>query len=312
MHRLWFNVAVVGLWLTTMSWLVVSKVLPTILVGEPPNYRTILDAQRNSPPVAWEMIWNGRRMGWALNTMKKHVDSLAEMHSRVHFDYLPLADVVPKQFRSYVGSLDELGSHLATDVVSELDFDPLGRVSRFQSVLRFQPLTDVIKVQGVIDGAKLSISVYSGDFSYKRELTVTPKAMLHDAVSPQTHLPGLRVGQTWTEEVYSPLHPPTEPLEVLQVEVEGRERLMWGGDAVETWLVVYRTDPGSGGRSAGKLRGKMWVRRDGTVLQQEVGLLQSTLTFTRMPDDQAKDLAKKVQEESVRDTQRFKHYGEVP
>jgi hypothetical protein len=297
MHRRWYNVAVVALWLTTMSWLVGSKVLPAVLVGEPPSYWTILDAQRRSPSVAWAMAWNNQRIGWALNTTIVPPGALAEMHSRVHFDYLPLADLIPPPLRSWVGSLDEVGAQLATDVVSELVFDPLGRPSRFESALHVQTLPDVIKVRGVIDGAKLSLTVHSGDFSYQRELTVTPKAMLHDAMSPQTHLPGLREGQTWTEELYSPLHPPTEPLEILQVKVEGTEPMLWNGKPVDAWRVVYRNDPGAGGRNAGAVRGTMWVHPDGTVLRQHVTVFQSSLTFTRLPDDQTAALLEKVANE---------------
>lgn len=297
MHRRWFKISVIGLWLVTMSWLVTFKVLPAILVGEPPSYPTILEAQRHSPPVAWNMYWNAHQMGWALSKTIAQPDALAEMHSRVHFDYLPLADIVPPQLRTWLGPLDELGAQLTTDVASEVVFDPLGRPSRFESALRFQSLPDIIKVRGVIDGMKLSLTVRTGDFAYQRELTITPKAMLGDAMSPQTHLPGLRQGQTWTVELYSPLHPPTEPLEVLRVTVESMESIAYGGKRTDAWLVVYRSDPGASGRGAGSVRGKMWVSREGTVLQQQATLFKSTLTFTRMPDEEAARLAKKVESE---------------
>jgi len=297
MHSRWFNVAVVALWLTTMSWLIASKVLPSILVGDPPSYRTILDAQRQAPPSAWAIDWNGHHLGWAINRTKTPPGGLPEMHSRVHFDYLPLADVVPPQLRPWVGSLDELRGQLATDLVSELILDPLGRVSRFESVLKFQFLPDPIKVRGMIDGVNLYLQVHCGNFDMQRNLTISPKMMLGDALSPQTHLPGLRKGQSSTVELFSPLHPPNEPLEILQVKVEGKEPIVHNGRPVDTWLVVYRNDPGSGGRNAGAVRGRMWVTRDGTVLKQEVTVFRSVLTFTRLPDDEAAELAGKVARE---------------
>jgi len=51
--------------------------------------------------------------------------------------------------------------------------------------------------------------------------------------------------------------------------------------------VVYRSDPGHGLGSDEHPRGRLWVRRDGTVLKQQVMIFNSTMTFVRLPDDQA-------------------------
>ena len=59
----------------------------------------------------------------------------------------------------------------------------------------------------------------------------------------------------------------------------------------DCWLVVYRSDPGSGAGGSQTPRGKLWVRRDGTVLRQQVLLFDSTITFDRLPDDEAAKLA---------------------
>ena len=94
--------------------------------------------------------------------------------------------------------------------------------------------------------------------------------MLGDAWSPQTLLPGLHTGQTWNVPIYSPLRPPKAPLEILQATVEGSEPILWDGQTEEVWLVVYRNDAGAGLRNNESPRGQLWVRRDGTVLKQEV------------------------------------------
>jgi hypothetical protein len=298
MYSRWFNVAVVALWMATMSWLVTSKVLPSILVGEPPNYRTIVEAQRTEPAVAWAMAWNERPMGWALNTNSPLPHGLTEFQSRVHFDDIPFEQITG--LRSLLEPVRETRTKLPLDVFSELVFDPLGRLSRFESSLRFNPTEDpIIKLRGVIDGAQLSLNIRSGSFEMQREITVSPESMLNDGLSPQTRLPGLREGQAWTVELYSPLHPPSRPLEVLQVKVEATEPMTWENQVINAWVVVYRKDPGSGGRNAGAARGKLWVRRDGLVLRQQVMLLNSTLTFTRLPQDRAARLARAVDDEKT-------------
>ena len=70
MHSRWFNGVVVLLWLAMMSWLVMEKVLPPLLVGEPPSYSKIVEAQGHAPPVGWRISCNGRRLGWALSDTK--------------------------------------------------------------------------------------------------------------------------------------------------------------------------------------------------------------------------------------------------
>lgn len=49
MHSRWFNLTVVLLWLTMMTWLIKLKVMPAMLIGEPPSYAEILDAQARTP-----------------------------------------------------------------------------------------------------------------------------------------------------------------------------------------------------------------------------------------------------------------------
>jgi hypothetical protein len=90
------------------------------------------------------------------------------------------------------------------------------------------------------------------------------------------------------------LRPPGNPLEILHAEVERLETITWNGHREETWLVVYRRDSGfvlGGNKSP---RGKLWVRRDGAVLKQQVMMLDSTMTFVRLPDEEAAVLAERV------------------
>ncbi|NLX98148.1 MAG: hypothetical protein GXY83_18470 [Rhodopirellula sp.] len=289
MSSRWFSIAVVALWLTTMGWLVSTKVVPAILVGEPPSYPAIIEARREDPPVAWAMAWNDRPIGWALNTTLPLPHRLTELRSRVHFDDIPMEDIAKLPWFTAPARGHRVA--LAVDVLGELVFDPFGRLSRFESSLGMDGVESLIKVRGTIDNGKLSLTVRAGDFNYEKEMPVPPKSMLSDGLSPQTHLPGLREGQKWTVELYSPFHPPERPLEVLQVAVEGSEPMVWAAETVDAWLVVYRTDPGAGGRNAGAVRGRVWVRPDGVVLRQQAMLFNSTLTFTRLPDESARALA---------------------
>ena len=115
-----------------------------------------------------------------------------------------------------------------------------------------------------------------------------------DSLSPQTHLPGLRVGQTWTVPAYSPFRPPNNPLEILQATVERLEPMSYNGRVEDVWVVVYRSDPGAGLAHNGVPRQRLWVRRNGTVLRQQIRLFDATIAFTRLPRDQAIALERRV------------------
>lgn len=286
-----FHVAVILLWLATMSWLVTAKVLPPLLVGDPPSYRTILEARKREPPVGWKMVCNDRQVGWALSSTELLPDGLTEIRSRVRFEEFPLEEVAPGWMRTLLRLVERPVAVLTMEARSTLTLDPLGRLVQFESRVQVDRLKEGIKLRGTVEGAKLSVSVRSGDFSYETEAYLPPNALLSDATSPQTQLPRLRKGQTWTVPAYSPLRPPTDPLEILHATVEGVEPIFWNERPVDTWRVVYRSDPGSGFGFGRGVRSCLWVHPDGRVLRQRATIFDAAMTFERLPDQQATALA---------------------
>lgn len=291
MQSRWFNTAVVLLWLTTMTWLMKEKVLPSLLVGDPPSYSKIIEAQKQTPPVGWRVSFGNRQIGWALTDTKTQPSGLTDIHGRVHFDTLPLQEMMPGWLRALSQLIERPVGQLQMDARSVLTIDSLGRLVRFKSRVRVDPLKEVICVQGSVDGRKLELLVRTGNASFTNEAVLPSDALLCDALSPQTQLPGLRIGQTWTVPVYSPLWPAKCPMEIVHAKVEEMEPIFWHGAMEDAWLVVYRNDLGSGAADSQTPRGRLWVHRNGTVLRQQVLLFDSTITFVRLPDDEAVELA---------------------
>jgi hypothetical protein len=287
---------VVVLWLSTMGWLVTTKVMPSLLVGEPPSYPTILAAQRSEPPAGWVILWNGRPLGWAITRTRPLPQSITEIRSLIHFDELPLEELVPDWLRAMVPLIGRQRVTVPVESRSSLVFDPLGKLSRFESSVRLDGQDPFVKMRGAVDGAKMSLWLRVGDLQpFETDVEVPRDAMLGDTLSPQSRLPGLREGQSWTVESYSPLRPPNSPKEILYAAVESRMPLTWEGQTVDTLVVVYRPDPGDAVGNTGGPRGRIWVQRDdGTVLKQQVTFLRSTLTFVRMERRDAASLAQKV------------------
>jgi hypothetical protein len=122
-------------------------------------------------------------------------------------------------------------------------------------------------------------------------------ALVSDELSPQARLTGLHLGQEWTVPVFSPLRDPRSPVEILQARVDSRDLLMWEGEAISVFQVVYRPDSGAALSSTGGTRAKLWVRDDGTVLKQEVSVLNSKIVFLRNTAEQSASRAKQSDDE---------------
>jgi len=297
MESRWYNGVIVLFWFSTMTWLVVDKVLPPLRRGDPPSYQTIYEGSETAdPPVAWQMNWNNQPLGWAVSRVTRDSAGMTEVDSRVQFDKVPLEEMSPALLRAVVRSLVAPIGELEMQAHSRMEIDPLGRLAGFRSAVRVAGFPDSIVMHGTVEGSRLKIHVESGDVRYDTERYLPDDALIGDELSPLARLPGLHVGQSWTVPVYSPIRPPNSPMEILQAKVEDWEMIIWNGQAINTMAVIYRSDSGSGFGTLREPRGKLWVTDDGTVLRQEVNVFGSRLTFTRLYSQESLALADKIDE----------------
>ena len=299
-----YTIAIFAFWLATMGWLVKEKLLPPLIVGDPPSYRTILAAEPADQPVAWEILLNGRSLGGAVTTTEHLNDGISQLRCRVSLQELPLAELTPAWLTAFVKMLDnhrrEGEAIIAVESETIIDIDPLNRPLNFSSVTKIGPpdqdaarrssvLTGLefnVVMRGKIVGDVMQIAIRAGELEYHTEINMPADALIGDVLSPQTRLPGLRVGQTWTVPIYSPFRPPNSPVEVLHATVERKDPILWHDRIVPALLVVYRGDPGRGLTSDQAARAQMWVAYDGEVVKQEINLLSSRMTFVRTDPDQ--------------------------
>jgi hypothetical protein len=240
------------------------------------------------------MSLNGQPLGWALSETTLQSSGLIDIHGCVHFDTLPLEDVMPRWLRSLTKLIRQPANGLKMDAKSVLNIDPLGHLLRFDSSVRVDPLNEIISSQGIVEGRQLHLTVRSGSMTFANDLYLPPNSLVCDALSPQNTLPGLRMGQQWTVPVYSPLWPARSPLEIIHALVESNETIVWNNQAETCRLVVYRSDSGSPADRNQNVRGRLWARQDGTVLRQQVCLFDSTIVFDRMPERDATKLVDSV------------------
>lgn len=312
----WFNITIVIFWLASMTWLVKQKVLPPLFVGEPPTYRTVLDDQEApSRPISWRLSLNDQLLGWATSQVFRLDNGVAEVRSRVQIDRLPLAEMTPAWIKPLLQRVfPSLTFSMKAD--GNLQVDPLGRPIGFYSKASFReyrkgegPKSDSgtmpaemlapprsigpenpdgkthfdISLQGTVEGRELKLKVKSGDFIYNTTAFLPSDALLGDALAPQGRLPGLRVGQSWTMPVYSPLSPPASPMEILHAQVERQEPIRWQSRVVSAFVVVFRSDSGGGLTNSASEKAKAWVDAQGNVLKQEMTIGSARLSFERLP-----------------------------
>jgi len=298
MESRWFNTLVVLVWLTTTTWLVVAKVVPPLKRGDPPNYRSMyaVETEDGKPPpaVGWDMSIDGKPLGWAVthlntNNVANVSDQVTKVISCIHFERIPLEELCPAWMKAIVHSSP--ADNLSMDAYSELTIDPLGHLSQFLSVLRVVDMPNAIRIRGKVQASMLKTTVETDNWIYPWETYLPSDALVADELSPQAQLSGLHVGQEWTVPVFSPLRDPRSPVEILQAQVESSDFLMWQNRAVPVNLVVYRADSGSALSSTREPRVKLWVGDDGTVLKQEVSMLNSKIQFIRMSPKRSEDYA---------------------
>ena len=295
MYSRWFSTAVILLWLSTMGWLVTEKVLPPLLLGDPPSRSSILEARRDEPVVAWQLSHNHRQVGWAKSETHRLADGGTRIDNFVHFDHLPIGQFAPSWLRgifqiangSGKSPLDKTASGITTDVETAITIDGANRLSKIETTISFPPSDREICLQGVVVNGKLKLSVRSLDIFFKTQISIGDDAILCDALSPTARLPGLYQGQEWTTDTLSPLKYPNRPHTILYAKVEGLEQVKWNGRQTGAWLVVYRDRPHKGIEKNAKPHGRLWVRRDGVVVKQEMSVLNTFMTFVRLADEEA-------------------------
>jgi len=307
MYSRWFSAVIVLFWAATMGWLFQQKILPPLVVGDPPTYRDIIaDRQAVEQPAGWTIYLDNQPLGWTTSHPRLLDNGVTDFHSRVHLTRLPLEEVTPAWMKSLLRMVDREGSlgelAMNVDVEGNLEVDPLGRPIGFNSTALFgengasrDDRGDLlpgqldtrfkISIQGVMEGRQLKLKVRSGEFVYNTAAYLSPDALMSDALTPQARLPNLRVGQSWTVPIYSPLRPPNSPLEMLHAKVERRELIVWQERVAPVYLIVFRSDPGSELTNNREARAKAWVDLKGNVLKQELMLSAARLTFERLPDD---------------------------
>jgi hypothetical protein len=273
------------LWLVTMSWLVVVKILPPLDQGLPPNYRGL----RAGSQSCWRIFWNDRPLGWAVNRVEPSSHDTKEIHARVLLSDVPLADLAP----TLIASLIEDVGEISLDARSRIELDTLGALSGFEVTLSVNRIP-VVRMNGRVEDSELRLRIRAGDYTHNEHRYFPQDARLGSELTPDGRLSGMYVGRRWKMQVFSPFRPPTDPMELVEGEVVASELIQHAGRMESVRRVEFRRLESTGVASGNEVRGLMWVAEDGRVLRQEVSIASAKVRFERMEDEASEQVVEKL------------------
>jgi hypothetical protein len=268
-----FIALVLLLWATTMSWLMVAKILPPFFSGEPPKRGALQQVE----PVCWEIECNGKSVGYAVRQAVSGAQSTTEVLSRVLLRDIPLREMAPQWMSSVVEGL----GHIRLDSRTRLTLDSFGNLSYFETKVQLNDLPLVVKVTGRVIDANLVLTFVAGGVSREARFPLPHSSMMDGELIPESKLLQVYVGRKWQTEMFSPFRPPGDALELLQAEVVAEKSIMVDGTSIRAKQIDYRTMSAAGVASGQTLRASAWVTDEGLVVRHDVYLMNTKLRFER-------------------------------
>ncbi len=265
-HRL-ASVAILVAWALAAGALVRRDVLPDLLIGPPPDLRTVSRAEEQEGPTRWAVQVAGshdhaeeiRTVGFVQTESVRKPDGWVTFNSKAEIDSAGLMMGTIFDSGASGGREDRL------DVLSSIDIDPAGNLFHFYSAVRpWGRREDLMILEGSLRENAIAVRARSPILpmlkllNWRRSFPYQARGMVQNPLGPTGRMPGLHVGQRWESQIVSPL---TGQVEAVRVEVVRRHLIYWNGGSVTTLEVVSRLPT---------LSARTWVRPDGLVLRQEV------------------------------------------
>ncbi|MBX6313157.1 MAG: hypothetical protein IRY99_09625 [Isosphaeraceae bacterium] len=281
-HRL-LCVAILVFWSLAAGALFTRDLLPTLMVGDPPDLRAITQADDRPTETHWGImvLSDGkdesslRSVGRATTRSERKRDGWYSLSSEAQIDAGELLKGTP--FQWVQAERIEVGG--------TYNIDPSGNLDYFRAWVRPDDGSrlDLLTITGQLEGGELVVTMQGpvAALNTERRFPYQPRGLVHNALGPLDRMPGLQVSQRWESRVVSPL---TGRVETGTVEVVRRSSIIWDSNPVAALEVVTKVGP---------LSARTWVRpADGLVLRQEVPFPFVKMRLDRIPDQDATPLAR--------------------
>jgi len=301
-----FNILVVVFWLAATSWLVITKIVPHVQRGNPPQY--LVTQQKQKPRdevVCWtielaathpDRAHTGGRLGWAASRVVPRSGGRTELLSRVQLWRLPTDAMGGPMMRAMLG-FARIDDRVEMGINSSIHLDNQSQLTRFESSVIIGDGPAWCSITGTNNDGQLEVSarLIKGEPQPVASYWLGDQSVVSDGNAPRGYMPDLTAGQSWKTQQLSPLKAGGAgdvSSEDLEATVMRQEDILWDGHSERCWLVEFRRDLGAGSKWAETPLRQMWVRpSDGMVLREDIQILGRRLKFMRLPADSAARLS---------------------
>ena len=274
-----FTVVVLALWAITMSWLVVAHVLPPFFQGEPPSINFLTERSI----VCWQIKCLDEKVGWAVSQTAHDSPDTTDLHSRIVLENIPLKKMAPRWMSGIIDHLRQI----KLDMRNRISLDAFGQLTSFETKVHLNDMPAVVKMYGRSNDSDLELRIVTGDITHRINYPMPQNSTLAGELTPDAKLLQMFVGRRWQRKVISPFRPLNQSIEILQAEVVTEEPVHHEGQLVNAKRVEYRTLDKTGIAVKDSLRARLWVTDDGTVIRQDIFVINVRLRFNRKLDDQS-------------------------
>ena len=261
-------------WVVAATGLFRRDILPDFLITPPPDLRSIATAGETARPTRWNLSVTDsagtRTVGQALTRSERNTDGGTKLISEVSFESNEMLKGTP--FAANLAT-ERGDGHLTVSNTCEID--SAGFLRQFRIVVRSPgDSSPLLTVDARVVGRAIKVAARGPNplLQWNQSIPYEPRGLVQNGIGPIDRLPGLQVGQRWSTEVVSPL---TGMAERAVTEVTGKQSIQWNNELVTTLEVVQKLTP---------ISARMWVRRDGLVLRQEIPFPFVRLRLDRVPD----------------------------
>ena len=271
--------AIILYWLIAAGGLFVREVLPDLLVGPPPDLRSMSQAEADNPnrEVHWTIQVEDPARPGGTPTLRP-VGQVKTSWARTEDGGSSIDTDVQLESGELLKTTGfATGESVRLAIPSRFLVDVAGNLVSFHTEVRAsEDATPLVTLDGVVSKPTKTMELRSRGLipllTIKKSIPYEPRSMIQSAIGPIDRLPGLRVGQRWRSQVVSPL---TGRVESMQVEVVRQRVIQWGQNPVTVLEVVQSLPPVSA---------RTWVRPDGLVIRQEMPLPVLKLIIERVPE----------------------------
>ncbi|HEU5115515.1 MAG TPA: hypothetical protein VFT74_02450, partial [Isosphaeraceae bacterium] len=234
----WINLIILAFWVYAAWELFAHDILPDLVVGPPPDFRTIARAETEGVS-SWSILLEDettpggqQSVGQVKTRSVPQSDGGWRLDSTAWFDSEAMLKRTP--FEAIRGERFEVLGSCWIDSQGNLD---TFRVSMHEARLS---KIDLLMIEGKLRDDEIQIRTggiipYLGPRSFPYE----PHSVVQTSFSPLDRLPGLHVGQKWEQQVVNPI---TRQAMKCRSEVVGRQTIMYEGNPTSTLVVLTRAE----------------------------------------------------------------------